>query len=75
MNSIWAYIRVDVSGYLGNDGYPGLRNSDVAGYPGIKWRFICFSAYFMIFLNFKYMFVGFGISQQGGAELEGPTPS
>ena len=39
VDSIQAYIRVDVSGQMA---IRDLRNSDVAGHPGIKWMFIDF---------------------------------
>ena len=54
MDSIRAYIRVDVSGYPGNNGYPGseeFRCSRVSGYQMICSPFLRMFPHISEFLN------------------------
>ena len=69
MDSIRVYIRVDLSGYPGNNSYPGSEEFGCSRVSGYQMDFHGFFVYFRIFLNFEYIFVGFGVSQQGACVL------
>ena len=59
VDSIRAYIRVDVSGYPGNNGYPGSEEFGCNQVPGYRINFHTFFIYFLRFLNFYYIFCRF----------------
>ena len=55
MDSIRAYIRVDVSGYPGNNGYPGSEEFGCSRVSGYQMDLHGFFMGFRIFLDFEYI--------------------
>ena len=69
VDSIRAYVRVDISGYPSNNCYPGSEEFGCIRVSGYQADFHYFFVYLKILFNFEYIFVGFGVSQQGACVL------